>query len=66
MCVCVCAHAVPLTVVAVSQEHVAVFLCRREGGGILGGGLPIVRHGTGGEREEILRPETARLITQLE
>ena len=62
MCVC----AVSLTIVTVSQEHVAVFVSRHEGGGVLGGGLPVVLHGTGGEREEILRPETTRLITQLE
>ena len=50
----------------VFKEHVAVFVCRREGGGVLGSGLPSVLQGTGGEREELLRPETARLITQLE
>lgn len=46
-----------------------LFVRRREGGGVLGSGLPISPFlpGAGGDREdELLRPETARLITQLE
>ena len=46
-----------------SQEHVALFVCREESGVLAGRVLP--GHGTGSP-DELLRPETARLITQLE
>ena len=46
------------------QEHVGLFVRQSRGGG----GLQTVLTGVGSDRdeEELLRPETARLVTQLE
>ena len=48
----------------------SLFLCHREGGGVLHGGLsiaPFLPHGTGVDHEgRIVQPEAANLIKQLE
>lgn len=55
-----------LEILSSLQDHVGLFVRHSRGG--VGVGLPMVLTGGGGDREEVelLRPEIARLFTQLE